>query len=139
MSRTEGYTADAVIERQLQKAELGDLRAESLDDVVGKTEQSEGPIWGYLRQGRGTTDQDWAPSEAMRRRFRLRGISVSIAKAKHPARAWLATATAEVWSAHLGCVLGLGLRLPSLGSWARSPVRMGTGVSSSTRPTSAGH
>ena len=44
MSRTEGYTTDAVIERQLHKAELGDLRAESLDDVVSKTEQSEGPI-----------------------------------------------------------------------------------------------
>ena len=47
-----------------------------------------------------------ADSEALRRRVGLLGISYSIARAKHPTRAWLATALPEVWTAHLDYVLG---------------------------------
>jgi hypothetical protein len=45
-------------------------------------------------------------SEALRRRVRLLGVSYALAKIQNPTRAWLATASQDVWLDHLDYVLG---------------------------------
>ena len=119
------FPADSVIERRLQEVEQGDMKAESLQDIVNREEQSEDPIGavfdkdGALRIKKGLQRVALpSDSEALRRRVKLLGISYTVARAKHPTRAWLATALPDVWSDHLDYVLGeqvYGFRVPCAG------------------------
>lgn len=109
----DAFPAAGVLERRLQEIEQGNLTAGSLQDVPSASEVSadaEGIALdcnGNFRTKR-VTQKVALPSdsEELRRRVRLLGVTFSVAKTLHPNRAWLASASTEVWLDHLDYILG---------------------------------
>ena len=106
------YPAEALIERRLQQIEQGDLRTDSLTETASKDECLEDPTDAVWFQGAMKIKKPMikvplpASTEELRKRVKLLGITFAIARMKNPSRAWLATATPEIWSAHVDHVLG---------------------------------
>jgi hypothetical protein len=107
------FPSDALIDKRFQDIEQGDLKAETLDQVITKEEQSDdvmGAVFdtdGTLRVKKGI-QKVMLPgdAEALRRRIHILGITWTLAKLSHPARGWLQTASPDVWREHLDHVLG---------------------------------
>jgi hypothetical protein len=104
--------AEALIERRLQQIEQGDLRTDSLTETASKDECLEDPTDAVWFQGAMKIKKPMikvplpASTEELRKRVKLLGITFAIARMKNPSRAWLVTATPEVWSAHVDHILG---------------------------------
>ena len=106
------YPSDALVERRLTEIEQGDLRADSLQDVSTKDEQTDDPqdavcYMGVYKIKRAITKvklpQD---SEELRHRLGVLGITYCVARLRHPTRNWLETSTPALFADHAAFILG---------------------------------
>ena len=123
------FPSDSLLERRLQEVELGDLRAENLQDVVSRAEQTNDPAGailqkdGTLRMRKGLERVPLpADSEALRQRVMVLAASYEVARTRNPSKTWLKRLQAADWFEHLAYVLGprvYGLKVT--GGSGRSP------------------
>ena len=106
--------APCYLEWRFEQIEDGELKAESLADVVNKEEASD-EDWGGARvtpdgsiklvKGRSSGKAPENP-EALRAKIRMMGVAWEFMRLKFPGRPYLKDLTAETWSDHVEWLLG---------------------------------
>ena len=106
------WPCQAMVERRFEEIEEGEVRAESLTEVVSAEEVVEDVVGAVLDKDGAIRVKKTAKSvplpstpEELRKRVKILGVSYTLAAYKHSQRLWLSKEP-EIWTDHLDYVLG---------------------------------